>query len=99
VLVKLAERTQALRFLIGSETASGDARAHAARETLDLFAPPANRLGVWACSSGSSGSPLRALEPEAYQRIARTVDERLSTASTTSKASAGRSSASLPPPT
>src|SRR6266702_856293 len=47
VLVKLAERTQALRFLVGSETASAEARAHAARETLDLFAPLANRLGVW----------------------------------------------------
>src|SRR5205814_9861606 len=47
VLVKLAERTQALRYLVGSERASADARAHAARETLDLFGPLANRLGVW----------------------------------------------------
>ena len=44
VLIKLAERTQALRSLM-----SGDAqwRARTAHEVLDLFAPLANRLGVW----------------------------------------------------
>src|ERR1700741_4864644 len=46
VLIKLAERTHALRFLIGSDDA-GETGAAAARETLDLFAPLANRLGVW----------------------------------------------------
>src|SRR5258706_8279233 len=76
VLVKLAERTQALRFLVGSETASADARAHAARETLDLFAPLANRLGVWQLKWELEDLSLRALEPEAYQRIARLLDER-----------------------
>jgi GTP pyrophosphokinase len=76
VLVKLAERTQALRFLVGSEQTSSDARAHAARETLDLFAPLANRLGVWQLKWELEDLSLRALEPEAYQRIARLLDER-----------------------
>ncbi len=76
VLVKLAERTQALRFLVGSETASAGARAHAARETLDLFAPLANRLGVWQLKWELEDLSLRALEPEAYQRLARLLDER-----------------------
>ncbi len=76
VLVKLAERTQALRFLVGSETASAEARAHAARETLDLFAPLANRLGVWQLKWELEDLSLRALEPEAYERIARLLDER-----------------------
>jgi len=76
VLVKLAERTQALRFLVGSERTSSDARAHAARETLDLFAPLANRLGVWQLKWELEDLSLRALEPEAYQRIARLLDER-----------------------
>src|ERR1700693_4279938 len=44
VLIKLAERTQALRFLVGTD---GDTRVQAARETQDLFAPLANRLGLW----------------------------------------------------
>jgi GTP pyrophosphokinase len=76
VLVKLAERTQALRYLVGSEHASSDARAHAARETLDLFGPLANRLGVWQLKWELEDLSLRALEPEVYQRIARLLDER-----------------------
>ncbi|HET9764152.1 MAG TPA: HD domain-containing protein, partial [Casimicrobiaceae bacterium] len=76
VLLKLAERTQALRWLVGSETASAEARAHAARETLDLFAPLANRLGVWQLKWELEDLSLRALEPEVYQRIARLLDER-----------------------
>src|SRR5207244_11074736 len=76
VLVKLAERTQALRFLVGSDDTPADARAQAARETLDLFAPLANRLGVWQLKWELEDLSLRALEPEAYQRIARLLDER-----------------------
>ncbi|HSS70599.1 MAG TPA: bifunctional (p)ppGpp synthetase/guanosine-3',5'-bis(diphosphate) 3'-pyrophosphohydrolase [Casimicrobiaceae bacterium] len=75
VLIKLAERTHALRFLIGSEDA-GDQLAQAARETLDLFAPLANRLGVGQLKWELEDLSLRALEPEAYQRIARLLDER-----------------------
>ena len=76
VLVKLAERTQALRYLVGGGSASPDARAHAARETLDLFGPLANRLGVWQLKWELEDLSLRALEPEVYQRIARLLDER-----------------------
>jgi len=76
VLIKLAERTQALRFLVGSDDTPADARAQAARETLDLFAPLANRLGVWQLKWELEDLSLRALEPEAYQRIAGLLDER-----------------------
>jgi GTP pyrophosphokinase len=76
VLVKLAERAQTLRYLVGSESASLDAREHAARETLDLFGPLANRLGVWQLKWELEDLSLRALEPEVYQRIARLLDER-----------------------
>jgi GTP pyrophosphokinase len=75
VLLKLAERTQALRFMIGREDA-GEPRVQAARETLDLFAPLANRLGVWQLKWELEDLSLRAVEPEAYQRIARLIDER-----------------------
>src|SRR6266487_4811132 len=47
-----------------------------ARETLDLFAPLANRLGVWQLKWELEDLSLRALEPEAYQRIAGLLDER-----------------------
>jgi GTP pyrophosphokinase len=73
VLIKLAERTQALRFLVGSE---GDNRLQAARETQDLFAPLANRLGVWQLKWELEDLSLRALEPHTYKQIAELVDER-----------------------
>ena len=73
VLIKLAERTQALRFLIIGDA---EARAQAARETQDLFAPLANRLGVWQLKWELEDLALRALEPETYKQIARLLDER-----------------------
>ena len=73
VLIKLAERTQALRFLM---TGDPDARAQAARETQDLFAPLANRLGVWQLKWELEDLALRALEPETYKQIAKLLDER-----------------------
>ena len=73
VLIKLAERTQALRFLTGGDS---EARAQAARETQDLFAPLANRLGVWQLKWELEDLALRALEPETYKQIAKLLDER-----------------------
>jgi GTP pyrophosphokinase len=73
VLIKLAERTQALRFLIGAD----DERCQlAAREVSDLFAPLANRLGVWQLKWELEDLSLRALEPSVYKRIAKALDER-----------------------
>lgn len=73
VLIKLAERTQALRAM----TASGaPQRVASAREVLDLFAPLANRLGVWQLKWELEDLSLRALEPDTYKSIARMLDER-----------------------
>jgi GTP pyrophosphokinase len=44
VLIRLASRTQTLRFLGKAPDAL---RQPVARETLDIYAPLANRLGVW----------------------------------------------------
>jgi GTP pyrophosphokinase len=73
VLIKLAERTQALRTLM---TGDPVVRAQVAREVLDLFAPLANRLGVWQLKWELEDLCLRALEPDAYKSIARALDER-----------------------
>ena len=73
VLIKLAERTQALRFLMSADVML---RQQAAREVLDLFAPLANRLGVWQLKWELEDLSLRALEPEQYKAIARLLDER-----------------------
>ncbi|MEO5764454.1 MAG: GTP diphosphokinase [Casimicrobiaceae bacterium] len=73
VLVKLAERTQALRYLMGADETL---RRETAREVLALFAPLANRLGVWQLKWELEDLSLRALEPDDYKRIARLLDER-----------------------
>lgn len=75
VLIKLAERTQALRYLMASNV--GDAYvASAAREVMDVYAPLANRLGVWQVKWELEDLSLRALEPTEYQRVARLLDGR-----------------------
>ena len=85
VLVKLAERTQAMRYWVSAadvadarpSAAGREAhRASQARETQDLFAPLANRLGVWQLKWELEDLGLRALEPDAYRRIAAALDER-----------------------
>ena len=76
VLVKLAERTAALRFLMGGGAAMIEPRQQAAREALELFAPLANRLGIWQLKWELEDLSLRALEPETYKTIAKLLDER-----------------------
>ncbi|MCU0972598.1 MAG: bifunctional (p)ppGpp synthetase/guanosine-3',5'-bis(diphosphate) 3'-pyrophosphohydrolase [Burkholderiales bacterium] len=74
VLIKLAEQTQRLRYLVKS---GEEARRHAAaRETLDLLAPLANRLGVWQFKWELEDLSFRILEPTVYQEVARQVDEK-----------------------
>lgn len=74
VLIKLAERAHALRCLVQSEDES--ARTQVAREVRELFAPLANRLGVWQLKWEMEDLSYRFLEPENYQRIARLLDEK-----------------------
>src|SRR4051812_5220182 len=76
VLIKLAERTAALRILMAGGAHMDEPRQRAAREVLDLFAPLANRLGVWQLKWELEDLSLRALEPDTYKAIARMLDER-----------------------
>ncbi|HXU94614.1 MAG TPA: GTP diphosphokinase [Gallionella sp.] len=73
VLIKLAERTQTMRSLAG---ASAEQQQRIARETRGIFAPLANRLGVWQVKWELEDLSLRYLEPELYKRIAKLLDER-----------------------
>jgi len=73
VLIRLASRTQTLRFF--SKNASPE-RESFARETLDIYAPLANRLGVWQLKWELEDLSFRFLEPELYKRIAQMLDER-----------------------
>ncbi len=76
VLVKLAERTQALRYLVSAGTEHAETRERTAREVQDLFAPLANRLGVWQLKWELEDLSLRVLEPGTYKSIAKMLDER-----------------------
>ncbi|UXY13958.1 bifunctional (p)ppGpp synthetase/guanosine-3',5'-bis(diphosphate) 3'-pyrophosphohydrolase [Chitiniphilus purpureus] len=73
VLVALAWRTQTMHELT---QAPEEIRRLRARETLDLFAPLANRLGVWQIKWELEDLGFRYLEPETYRKIARLLDER-----------------------
>lgn len=73
VLIKLAERTQTLRDL---SSADADMQRRIAQETHSLFAPLANRLGVWQIKWELEDMSVRYLEPALYKKVARLLDER-----------------------
>jgi GTP pyrophosphokinase len=73
VLVRLASRTQTLRFLARAPDAL---RRTYAQETLDIFAPLANRLGIWQLKWELEDYAFRYLEPELYKKIASMLDEK-----------------------
>jgi GTP pyrophosphokinase len=75
VLLRLASRTQTLRWLARAPEAE---RARLARETLDIYAPLANRLGVWQLKWELEDLSFRYLEPEIYKRIAAMLEGRRS---------------------
>ncbi len=73
VLIKLADRTHNMRTLAHLRE---DKRKRIAKETLDIFAPLANRLGIWQIKWELEDLSFRYLEPELYKQIAGLVDER-----------------------
>ena len=75
VLLRLASRVQTLRYLVDHP---GERRDEIARESLQIYAPLANRLGVWPLKWELEDLSFRYLEPEAYRRIAGMLDERRS---------------------
>ena len=73
VLVKLAERTHALRC---AAKADPSLQVQLGRQARDLFAPLANRLGVWQIKWEMEDWTCRYLEGETYKRIAALLDEK-----------------------
>ncbi|OIR01389.1 GTP pyrophosphokinase [mine drainage metagenome] len=73
VLIKLAERTQTLRNLSG---ATPEQQKQIAQETQSIFAPLANRLGVWQIKWELEDLSTRYLEPTVYKQVAKLLDER-----------------------
>jgi GTP pyrophosphokinase len=73
VLIRLASRTQTLRWF--AKNPSEERKAYA-RESLDIYAPLANRLGVWQLKWELEDLSFRYLEPELYKKIAQMLDQK-----------------------
>jgi len=73
VLLRLGSRLQTLRYLAARRMTGVEAYA---LETRALYAPLANRLGIWQLKWELEDLALRFLDPEAYQRVARLLEEK-----------------------
>ncbi|WP_050854325.1 RelA/SpoT family protein, partial [Bordetella pertussis] len=73
VLMRLASRLQSLRWHAETKTPCA---AGFARETLDLYTPLANRLGIWQLKWEMEDLAFRFLEPERYKQIAHLLEEK-----------------------
>ncbi len=77
VLVRLASRLQTLRWYAEVKTPLAEwADPGIARESLELYASLANRLGVWQIKWEIEDLAFRFLDPDAYKRAARMLDEK-----------------------
>ena len=73
VLIKLGDRLHNMRTLaaLGIEK-----QRRIARQTLEIYAPLAERLGIWQVKWELEDLSFKALEPERYHELARLVDMR-----------------------
>lgn len=73
VLIKLADRLHNMRTL---DHMPASKRRRIAQETMDIFAPLANRLGIWQIKWELEDLAFRYIEPDKYKEIARYLAER-----------------------
>jgi len=73
VMLRLASRMQTLRHYAVTKLPVPEALA---RESLSVFAPLANRLGIWQIKWELEDLSFRFLEPDTYKHIARLLDEK-----------------------
>ncbi|MDQ6640443.1 MAG: RelA/SpoT family protein, partial [Pseudomonadota bacterium] len=73
VLLRLASRLQTLRFFAASKR---PCPPEIATEAMQVFAPLANRLGIWQIKWELEDLAFRFLDPEQYRAIAKLLDER-----------------------
>ena len=73
VMLRLASRLQTLRWHASRKTV---APPSVAREALNVFAPLANRLGIWQLKWEMEDLAFRFLEPETYKKVAGLLDEK-----------------------
>ncbi len=73
VLIKLADRLHNMRTL---DHLPMHKQQRIARETMDIFAPLANRLGIWQIKWELEDLSFRYLNPVAYRQIASSLSEK-----------------------
>lgn len=73
VLIRLASRLQSLRYYAAAKVAPPP---DVARETLEIYAPLANRLGIWQLKWELEDLAFRFEDPVTYKRIAKLLDEK-----------------------
>ncbi len=73
VLLRLASRLQTMRFYASARRACPESLA---AETMQVFAPLANRLGIWQIKWELEDLSFRFLQPQPYRDVARLLDER-----------------------
>ena len=77
VMLRLASRLQTLRHYAAHFAATRQGATQAlAYESLHVFAPLANRLGIWQIKWEMEDLAFRFLEPETYKKIAQLLDEK-----------------------
>ncbi|SMF98525.1 GTP pyrophosphokinase, (p)ppGpp synthetase I [Burkholderia singularis] len=73
VLIRLASRLQSMRYYAAAKIAPPP---DLARETLEIYAPLANRLGIWQLKWELEDLAFRFEDPVTYKRIAKLLDEK-----------------------
>ena len=67
VMIRLAARMAALRYLARKKDDS-DVSRHYAKETLEIYAPLANRLGIWQVKWELEDLSFRFIDPDALSQ-------------------------------
>ena len=73
VLIKLADRLHNMKTLAALPE---DRRVAIARETLDIYAPLAHRLGIWEIKWLLEDLAFQHIDPEAYQEISKLLSSK-----------------------